>query len=605
MKPAFVIPFTTGVLFLFGALSFMYVKWSGAIGWKNRVRLKNAVGFSWFFRSAAEVLRESLLHFRIRKINPRLWYMHMSLAFGWFLLIVVGHLESVYHAGTFFTPPSHAIFFDYFSRGQEETGWIAITFNHLMDLLLLFILSGLALAVLKRFQSRRLGMKKKPRHQLIDRLALAFLWLIFPARLVAEVLNHSFYSGGGFMSGSLGSLLVLPENYSFLSDVAWWIYSFSLGFFFITFPFSRYMHILTEVPHIFLKNAGTLVIADEGIAQFHAHACSSCGICMNTCQLNDSGRAIGQSLNFVRNYRKPWPVKEEQTMNCLMCGRCRLNCPVQVDTAGLRMNERIRHHNLMLSDYSYTEYNRQPLRHGKIAFYGGCMTRITPSITNAMMKIFSECGEDVIWVDEYEPVCCGRPLYFSGQQLAFQEMVKRTRQRILESRPEMIVTPCPICLHTFTQDYRFKIPVLHHSQYLLMMLENGRIRPGKGTARTVYHDPCELGRGLWIYAEPRQLLAGLTSLQNPEFTEGEGLCCGGSVADYELEFAEKQHIAKKTLADLILPDTEQLATSCPLCKKTFQMAGNIPVLDIAEIVSLALDREPVTTENEVEASIAR
>ena len=90
---------------------------------------------------------------------------------------------------------------------------------------------------------------------------------------------------------------------------------------------------------------------------------------------------------------------------------------------------------------------------------------------------------------------------FSGQQNAFHETVKRTRERILETGPEMIVTPCPICLRSFTEDYRIKVPVLHHSQYLLMMLESGRIVPGRNTIPTFYHDPCELGRGLWIYAE--------------------------------------------------------------------------------------------------------
>ena len=41
------------------------------------------------------MVRESLLHRRIFKVNPLLGYMHMSLAFGWFLLIVVGWIASV------------------------------------------------------------------------------------------------------------------------------------------------------------------------------------------------------------------------------------------------------------------------------------------------------------------------------------------------------------------------------------------------------------------------------------------------------------------------------------------------------------------------------
>jgi hypothetical protein len=36
----------------------------------------------------------------------------------------------------------------------------------------------------------------------------------------------------------------------------WWFYSISLGVFFFALPFSRYMHIFTEIPLIFLRNAG-------------------------------------------------------------------------------------------------------------------------------------------------------------------------------------------------------------------------------------------------------------------------------------------------------------------------------------------------------------
>lgn len=605
MRSLFVIPFMAGVAFLFTVLAVLYTRWFREIGWKNRVRMKNSVSWRWFIRSVQEVLSESLLHLRIRKVNLRLWYMHMSLATGWFLLIIFGHAESAYHSGTLFTPMSHATFLDYYSRGQEAEGLIAIAFNHLMDLLLLFVLSGLMLAVIKRFQSRRMGMKKKPKHQALDRMALISLWMIFPARLLAESLNHSFYGGGGFLSSALGGLIHPGEGIRFISDAAWWLYSLSLGVFFMVLPFSRYMHILTEVPHIFLKNAGTQVIADEGIAMFHAHACSSCGICLNTCQLNDTGKAMGQSLNFVRNYRKPWPVKEEQTMNCLMCGRCRIRCPVQVDTAGLRMNERFRHHGRMLHEYSYVQAKREEVHPARVAYFGGCMTRLTPTIPLAMKRIFRACEEDYLWVDEKESICCGRPLYLSGQMDAFHALIRHTRERILQCSPELIVVSCPICLQTFVRDYPFRIPVLHHSQYILALMECYTIRTPATDIRTVYHDSCELGRGLGIYSEPRRVLERITRLENPDFLEGDGLCCGSSLAELELSFPEGQMIAGKTLKELITPHTQQLITGCPLCKKAFQATGLLPVLDIAEAVAATLVQVPAEEELSLSASLVR
>jgi len=91
---------------------------------------------------------------------------------------------------------------------------------------------------------------------------------------------------------------------------------------------------------------------------------------------------------------------------------------------------------------------------------------------------------------------------------------------------------------------------------------------------------------------PRELLARVTSLQNPEWSENEGLRCGGSMAEMELSFSEKQNITENTIGKLIQPDTQQLATSCPLCKKMLQTAGIVPVRDIAKVLSSALTTSP-------------
>jgi Fe-S oxidoreductase len=205
-----------------------------------------------------------------------------------------------------------------------------------------------------------------------------------------------------------------------------------------------------------------------------------------------------------------------------------------------------------------------------------------------MEKIFTACAEDYVRVDEREEICCGRPLYLSGQMDAFQELSRHTRDRILACRPELLVVSCPICLQTFTKDYPFRIPVLHHSQYILRLLEQGKVRPVRTGIRTVYHDSCELGRGLGIYSEPRRILQSICLLENPEFSEGGGLCCGSSLAELELGFHEIRTIAGKTVSDLAGPHTEQLVTACPLCKKTFQSTGMLPVLDIAEAVAASL-----------------
>lgn len=71
------------------------------------------------FSAIGEVVGESLLHRRIFRVNPLLGYMHMSLAFGWFLLIAVGWIETVAYLGFRYVPLQGHVFFKYFRRGSS------------------------------------------------------------------------------------------------------------------------------------------------------------------------------------------------------------------------------------------------------------------------------------------------------------------------------------------------------------------------------------------------------------------------------------------------------------------------------------------------------
>jgi len=583
-----ILPFTLGLTYLLIVLAVKYYKWYQELNPKNKLRLWKSISLKKILTDITEIFRESLLHFRIYKQNKRLWYMHTSFAFGWFLLIVIGNIEAIYSTGKFSGKPWEGIFLDYFSRGQEASTWQSQAFNHTMDVILLFILSGLALAIYKRFFSRHLGIKKRPIHSSYDRLAMIFLWFIFPARFGAETLNHAFFGGGGFMTAFAGNMINLPDNMNFLSDTAWIVYSVALGGFFIALPGSRYMHILTELPHIILKNAHIQANQDKGATEFQLHACSSCGICLNSCQMTNYDRYKGQNYYFLREIREADSSCTDSTMNCMMCGRCAVDCPVKVDTLALRMNERIMLNDEINFDFSYNDYREFKSLPARIVFFGGCMSRLTPGIVASMKKIFDFYGEDYIMIDENESICCGRPLYLSGQKQAHFEVVKQTRERIMACQPKLIVTSCPICLNTFKNNYFFPVPVIHHTQYLESLIRQGLMLPQQSELRTVYHDPCELGRSLGIYREPRHVLRHIVRLQNNMYKKGEGLCCGGSVADLEMDYADKQRIASETVKQLINPDTQMLATSCPLCKITFKDTNILPVRDIAEIYADSL-----------------
>lgn len=126
-----------------------------------------------------------------------------------------------------------------------------------------------------------------------------------------------------------------------LESVAWWFYSSCLGVFFVALPFSRYMHIFTEIPLIFLRHYKLRSTEKEGsFDNFQVEACSRCGICIDPCQLQSVlGIDNVQSVYFLRDRRYKM-LRLQVADNCLMCGRCAEKCPVDIDLNTLRLNSR-------------------------------------------------------------------------------------------------------------------------------------------------------------------------------------------------------------------------------------------------------------------------
>ena len=210
----FTIPFIVGAGIMFFVLAWKYISWLRGLPKDDFKLILRGIPTTATLRSVWEVIRESLLHVRIFRVNPVLGYMHTSLAFGWFLLIAVGWIETIAYLGFVFVPLHGHVFFKYFSTGMDHTSTMSLVFSNLMDLLLLVVLSGVALAWFKRMRSRAMGMKRTTRHTVGDRIALSALWIVFPARLVAESFTAGIYNNGGFLTGSIGKglLHLLGEN---------------------------------------------------------------------------------------------------------------------------------------------------------------------------------------------------------------------------------------------------------------------------------------------------------------------------------------------------------------------------------------------------------
>lgn len=593
---AFVLPFLLGLIYVVFAIAKSWYVWIHALSPGDKLKLSAGIRHpAYLFSAAKEIFLEGLVHRKMWRQNPLLGYMHMSFALGWFLLILCGNLESRYYSGTHLNAPYYPIFLKYFIHDRLvlffETMPVPRFFQFAMDFLLLFVLSGLLLAFLKRQKSKWFGIQRTTNYNITDRIALISLWTIFPLRLLAESYTAGYYkSGGGFFTQPLGNFLEMinPVSSEFVLYLMWWSYSLSLGLFFFTLPRSRYMHIPSEILLILFRHFGIQPQKEHtGFSDAEVHSCSRCGVCIDVCQLNSAGCSDIQAVYFIKGVRNN-EASEKVTQTCLVCGRCQDVCPVGIQTDSLRLIKRRELYGKQVSDFRFLSENSPKL--ADVAYFSGCMTHLTPSISSSMKNIFTAAGISFVHLDADRSTCCGRPLMIAGKDHQAAELIHFNKRLILQTRAKILVTSCPICYRVFREEYNLPIKVEHHSQYLLHLVKTGQIPLQGHFKKIAYHDPCDLGRGTRTYEAPRELLQKIGDLTEVKMEAASGLCCGGSLGLIEADQLQRNKMTEETLENLLSGAPQVLATACPLCKKTISKHSPVPVMDIAELVSNSIPK---------------
>lgn len=587
----FVLPFMLSMIFILVYLLVAIIRVIIQLPPKDRKRyLLSLINPVILVKDIKDIICDVLLHVKIWKRKPLLGYMHSSIAFGWFMIILIGHIETFLYvperAGLLYYP----IFFRFFMMETNHTLQGALLF-FLMDFFLLVILSGIALAMFKRIRSRALGMRRTTRTTLPDKIAMYALWAIFPLRLLAEGFTAGI-SGGSFLTKSVWLLFsnFLSNDYHILPT--WWAYSIALGTFFFCLPFTRYMHIPTEIFFITLKNAGIKSWHPrKGYALAEIYSCSSCGMCIDACPMNAQKKNLKySSVYFIRFLRRRNRRKMEEIADkCLQCGKCVAVCPVEVDSCRLKLLSRERHRDGKIkADYTYLQRVNtiEPAeKRPKVLYYAGCMSQLTPTIGKAMGSLLDKASVEWSPMDKDGGICCGRPLILSGRREEAQAMIQRNTELILASGADTLLVTCPICFKVFREEYNLPgIRVVHHSQYLNELVKSGALKVEKEDTRMVYHDPCELGRGCGIYEEPRELLSKVCELVPAGHERDESICCGGSVGSITLSHEERVHITDAAVEDLMTNHPQEIVTACPLCLKTFSPRSARKVRDLAEVI---------------------
>ncbi len=563
----FVLPFVLGMAFV---LTYCLVGLFRIIGqlpkddrkrfWRSLVTPKTA------WANIRDLFGDCLFHVKIWKRNPILGYMHSAIAFGWFMIIVIGHVMlftlkplqdvDVHGFARTFTNFYYPIFYKHFA---EETP----VFAFLMDFFLIVIITGIFIAVVKKIYSGVVGVKRVTKFGFADNMIRFALWTIFPFRLIAEKTNIMAF---------------------------WWLYSIDLMIFMCMLPFTRYMHIPTEALFILLRHAGLKPREPrKGYALAQIYSCPSCGLCIDACPMSVNDKNSGNtSAYFMKKLRNADDAEAKRIAEtCMQCGKCVAVCPVSIESCDIKMSQREATPYIINSDHSYLEnVESSSSVNSTVLYFAGCMTQLTPKIMLSMKKIMEAAGENYEFLDKDGGICCGRPMMLSGKKSEAQAMIEKNTELIKKSGAKKLVLSCPICYKVFKEEYKLEgIEIQHHTQYINELIKNGKLKVSKGDVNYVYHDPCELGRAFGVYDEPREVLENVGNLRKAKSEKELSICCGGSLGSFNLTQQERDEITANSVDDLMYNHPDEIVTACPLCLKTFSKKSPVQVKDIAEIVS--------------------
>lgn len=242
----------------------------------------------------------------------------------------------------------------------------------------------------------------------------------------------------------------------------------------------------------------------------------------------------------------------------------------------------------------------------EVLFWVGCAGSFderAQKVTKAMVKILHQCEISFAILGQEES-CTGDPAKRAGNEFLFQMQAMANIATLNAYEIKKIVTTCPHCFNTLKNEYPDlggTYEVVHHTQFLQELINNGRLKVEGGSfkgKKITYHDSCYLGRANGIYEAPRQVLEKLDAeLLEMKRCRKNGLCCGAGGAQM---FKEAEHGNKEVNVErseeALQTGASVIAANCPFCMtmmrdgvKHFNKEAEVQVLDLAELIAQAND----------------
>jgi Fe-S oxidoreductase len=251
----------------------------------------------------------------------------------------------------------------------------------------------------------------------------------------------------------------------------------------------------------------------------------------------------------------------------------------------------------------FVEKNALPIFDGtqEYCLWLGCMGAYDPrgrDIILALARIMRHLGTSFGVLRKEK--CTGDPVRRLGNDLLFQQLAESNLEALARSTVKKIVSICPHCVRTIQEDWKeIGAPpeVEHHSEFLARFaLQLPSVQDQK---KTVFHDPCYLGRYRNVYDEPRQVAAPAGELVEAPRSRERSFCCGAGGGLAFLGEEKGERVSHARAAELAATGAKVIAAACPFCNTMLRDAlaargdGAPELMDIAQIAAKTIaDGEP-------------
>lgn len=364
-----------------------------------------------------------------------------------------------------------------------------------------------------------------------------------------------------------------------------------------------------------------------------------CSFCMAECPTYKENKVEGVGpmgrmqiiQGFYEGYVEPSTEMYDRLSNCARCMYCTVRCPTQanklderfdvrIDPAGTTdvaladlvqqgyapppvrgLEEMVReHHNIFgrpnderdrwlsaVEDLPEHRYHRDQ---AEVLYFVGCVSAFPDDlkgVSAAFAKVLEESGTDfaIVGGDEW---CCGYRPRAVGLVAEAEAMKAHNIEIVKKLRAKKVVFNCPSCYHIWKTDYQVEgLDLLHSSEFIANLIEQGKLTFKEFDGKITYHDPCDLGRRMGIYDPPRKVIASVPGAEFVELKHNRqaGLCCGGG-GGLDVTHSDAVGAIASKLGQEI-NDTHALVVvdACPQCKRMIEPTTSVPFKDIVELAA--------------------